>query len=308
MSDMDKYLRIITTPIDLPELRLTTPLKRALIASQVVALVWWLAALAVRSAAIAPVWYDQSITFTRNYNLAEPYQVSSFIYPPWTAIVFTIFSVPPFITATLIQLCLYCALLTGVIFKFGGNLRAVLITLTSFVMFDSALELNIEWLVCLGLLVPPVFSGPLLVIKPQLALGYWFGLDRQSFVRAVIGLLLVLLVSFALWGAWPLQMLEGIQVNTLGRAYHLFNLAPLVLMPAPLSLGIGLVLIVLTVRRHDPALGILAWMFFVPYITLYSLTLPFAIVAVRWPRVALLISVVMWLVYGSVLARFLMHL
>lgn len=279
----------------------------ALVVSQVLALFWWLAALQIRSLDIVPVWRDQIVTFTAPNSIASPYGLVSFIYPPWAAILFAPLSWLPLTTSVLVQLCLYFAVITLVVYKFGGDIKAVAIALSSFIAFDSALELNVEWLVYLGLLVPPAFSGPLLAIKPQLAFGYWLTLKRRDLVRAILVLLVVVLISLLAWGPWPIDMIDAIKLNTLGRSYHLFNLAPLVLLPAPVSIVIGIWMGWRAVKRRDAILGFFAWLFFVPYITLYSLLLPLALIAIRLPRFALLVSVAMWIVYGGTIVRFFFH-
>ena len=95
-----------------------------------------------------------------------------FANPPWTAALLAPFGLLPLELSALLQIGLYFAILTGVIYKFGGSFKTVLIVFTSFMALDSAIELNVEWLVALGLLVPAALSGPLLLVKPQIALGY----------------------------------------------------------------------------------------------------------------------------------------
>src|SRR5688572_15234057 len=91
---------------------------RTLLISQIMALVWWGAALALRQANIGiPIWYDQSITFSNTTNLLNPYIVRTFLYPPWAALLMFPNSIPPLPISTLIQTCLYFALLTLVVFK-----------------------------------------------------------------------------------------------------------------------------------------------------------------------------------------------
>jgi hypothetical protein len=290
---------------NLSDLTHSPPFRDSLMLSQGLAIIWWAVSLWFQSLNLIPVWHDQRSTFTQlSAHLGDPYLVSGFVNPPWTGILLAPFGWLPLPLATLVQLCLYFAILTGVIFKFGGNRQTMLIALTSFVALDAALELNIDWLVCLGLLVPPAFSGPFLLIKPQNALGYWLSFKRRELVHTLLVVLVLLVISLLLWGFWPLQMLEAIRTNTLGRSY---NLAPLALLPWPIAVAIGLSLSWVAFRRHDPVLSILAWLFFIPYITLYALLLPLALFAIRYPRVALLISVVAWLVYGGVLARYFLH-
>ena len=283
----------------------TPQFRESLVISQGLAIVWWAVALWFRSLSLIPVWYDQQTTFTQTgAHLLDPYLVRGFVYPPWTAILLAPFGLLPLLLATLLELCLYFAIVSAVIFKFGGNRRTLLIALTSFVALDAALELNIDWLVYVGLLVPPAFSGVFLLIKPQDALGYWLSLKRQVFVRAMILVMVVLIISLVIWGPWPLRMWDAIRVNTLGKSY---NMAPLALLPWPIAVAIGLGIGWVAFKRRDPALSILAGLFFIPYTTLYALLLPLALLAVRYPRVALVVTVVVWIIYGGILARYFLH-
>lgn len=95
--------------------------------------------------------------------------------------------------------------------------------------------------------------------------------DRKSLTRAIIVTLAVTLVSLLVWGFWPQQMLETIQGDILTESYiGKFNLAPMDILSAPVSLVIGLALMWAAFRRKDPPLAILGWLFFVPYIPFYQ--------------------------------------
>src|SRR5260221_12174226 len=270
-------------------------LRSSLLISQGLAFFFWRVALFVKASNVTPVWFDQENTFTKAlYHLADPQQIYQFRNPPWTAILLAPFSVLPLSIAVLIQLCLYFAILTLVIYKFGGDLKTVLLVLTSFIALDSALELNIEWLVCLGLLVPAAYSGPLLLIKPQTAFGVWLSFKRSRLVRAILVNLVVLVISLLVWGVWPLPFADFMQRNPPGWE---FNIAPLVLIPWFISVGIGLVLGWRAFRRRDPVLGILCWLFFVPYLKFYALLPYFAVFAIRYWRVSLLLRFVVWFIF-----------
>jgi hypothetical protein len=277
---------------------------RALLISQALALVWWLVAMWLRGHTSVPVWYDQQVTFTQvPLRLANPYEIY-FVNPPWTAVLLIPFGLMPLPLSVLVQLCLYFAILTAVIFRYKGGIWIVLLALTSYIAFDSALELNVDWLACLGLLVPPAWSGPFLWVKPQTALGVWLSFQPRDVVRAVIVTLLLLIVSLIIWGDWLSPLLHYMS----SQMQREFNMAPMGLLPAPvgvlIALGIGIVLARIAFRRRDPVLSILAWLFFVPYIKIYSLLLPLALLGIRLPRFALLVSTVMWLVYGGVIVRY----
>ncbi len=277
----------------------------ALLLAAILAVAWWRAGLAFQAATGVPVWADQRTTFTRTLgHLSDPYPALAFPYVPWTAVLLAPFSLPPFEWSVLLQLLLYFGLLTAIVFKFGGGVGAVLLTLTSAIAFDTALEINIEWVVCLGLLVPRAWSGPLLLVKPQAALGYGLSFRWREMAWAGVVALLVGAASLVLWPGWPGQMAEDVRVNTLGDWGSRINIAPSALLGAPLSWGIGLVLSWRAFRRKDAILGVLGWQFFVPYATLYGVMPAFALFAVRWPGMALVISLTLWALYADVALPF----
>jgi hypothetical protein len=74
---------------------------------------------------LIPVWTDQRDTFTQvAFHLPNPY-VINFLNPPWMAVLLMPFALPVLPLAVLIQLYLYFAILTIVIFKFKGNMVAL---------------------------------------------------------------------------------------------------------------------------------------------------------------------------------------
>lgn len=294
--------RLWTEPLTAALMRLARPkLWLALALSQLLAVWWWGWAGRLRATGWIPVWYDQGATFTQvAAHLGNPYQLPGYINPPWAVVYLLPFNFLPLPLAVLAQLCLYFAILTIIIFRRRPQLRVVLLALTTFTSFDAALQLNVDWIVCLGLLVPAAWSGPFLLVKPQVALGYWFGLSGRTLARAVIVALAVGLLALALWPAWPLSLLDAVARN--GLVNQVGNLAPLRWLPAPVALGLGLSLAWQARRWRDPGLGVLAGIFFVPYLQPYSLLLHLALLATRWPRVVLVFSLTMWLVYGGVLA------
>lgn len=279
---------------------LRKPEHQAFLFSQGLALLLWLVALYVRDLNIIPVWYDQENHLSNGItkHFFDPYVIRDYVYVPWLTVILLPFGLIPLSLSVLIQTSLMFGLLTAVIFKFGGSLKTVFVTLLSFMAFDAALEINVDWLIALALLVPETWSAPLLLIKPQNASGVLLSYKRRDFIRTIAVSIVIALGSFLVWGNWPIRMWKAIQTYTLGRS---FNLAPIVLLPLPVSLLIGLALAYIAWRRRDPALSILAWLFFVPYIPFYSLLIPFAMLSLRAPRVALVANIAMWLIYGGTL-------
>lgn len=266
------------------------------------AVFWWLiVVLIIKPSGVVPVWFDQAQDFTQvSHHLSDPYDVPRFVYVPWTAVFLIPFGAFSLSLAVLLQLMLYFVSLTFVIFRYGGNTRIVIMALTSFIALDNAIELNIEWITCLGLLVPAAFSGPFLLTKPQVALGVWMSYSPRKLITAGMVMVMVLLVSFIIWPAWPDGMRQAVERYTLTEEYiSNFNMAPLDLLPMPFSPLIGVAIAWHAIRRRDPVLSILAWFFFVPYIPVYTLLFYLAILAIRLPKLAWIIQITMWVIYGG---------
>ncbi|NDJ61950.1 MAG: hypothetical protein GYB67_12540 [Chloroflexi bacterium] len=283
------------------------PLVRAVALGLLIGLGWWIVGLVLRATQDFFVWGDQLWTFTlADVGFLTPYDLPGFVNTPWTLIPLLPLSYLPFELAVLAQMLIYYGALAAIIVKFGRPSRAakrrwlphpVVIVLASPLALDAALNLNIDWIVCLGLLVPPLWSGPFLLAKPQLATGYILSFSRRDLVRWLIVVLITGIISLLIWGPWPLDLLESFQRYEVAWG---INMAPMALLPAPIgvpvSIGIGVLLAVFAVRRRDALLGVLAGLFFVPYVASYSLLLPFALITARLPRVGLLVTVSLWLI------------
>jgi hypothetical protein len=272
------------------------------------AVVWWIIALAFEARTGVPVWADQRTTFTQAvHHLADPYPALAWPYVPWAVVPLIPFGLLPLRWAVLLQMGLYFSVLALIVHRFGGGLGTLLLVLTSALAFDTALEINLEWIVCIGLLVPRAWSGPLLLVKPQVALGYWLGFRWREWLWGGVIVLVVAGLALLVWGDWPVRMWADIQQNTLGSWGAFINIAPSVLAPRIVAWGIGLLLAWRAWRCEDTALGVLAGLFFMPYVTIYSALPAFALFAVRAPRWALLISLSVWVVYAGYVIPFLLQ-
>ena len=267
----------------------------------VFAIIWWLLALSQRNGTRFLVWDDQTSTFLSALTyLRTPYQSAGFFNPPWAMILLIPFDPLPVEIATLAQISLYFVLLAGMVYKFGGNKWSLIVALTSLLAVDTALEINIDWMVCIGLLVPAVWSAPFLMIKPQAAFGYVFSFKRRDFVRASILGLVVILAAFLIWGNWPLALWNNMQEY---QTNVLVNLAPKNILTLPVALIIGILLGVYAFRKRDPILCTTAGLFFVPYTAPNSVLIIFTLLACRWPKATLLVSVVSWFVVIKLLIK-----
>ena len=278
----------------------------ALLLAAGLAVFWFLIAGRVSAGSGIGMWGDQYNIYTRlDQHVANPYELPGYNNVPWPAVLVAPLALLPFEWSVLAQMVLYFVLLALLVYRFGGGWRVVLLVLTSSLAYDTALEINLEWIVVIGLLVPPVASGPFLLVKPQIALGAWFGYRWRDMLWGGVIVLVVMLLALLIWPGWPQGMLAAISNNILGEWGNRVNIALSKLLPWPLTWAVGLALAWLAFRRRDVILGVLAWQFFVPYTTFYGIMPAFVLLAVRWPWAALIISLAAWVPYSQVLLPFL---
>ncbi|MCS6836932.1 MAG: hypothetical protein NZ750_13060 [Anaerolineae bacterium] len=275
------------------------------------AALWWMFALSLRQLS-APllIWEDQQVTFTRA-NPLDPYSVPGFVNPPWTSLLLLPTSllraalpVGGLELAVLAQWLIYAAALTLLALRERWPVAGLLVVMTSPLALDSALELNIEWVVALGLvLLPrwPLLSPLFMLSKPQVALGWLLGQQRGVWMSWLLGAVLLGLASVLLWGDWWVRWQAKSDEKLVA---WMVNAAPSGTIGPLLATILGLGLALWAVRRHDSLMGLLAGLCFVPYVAFYSLMIPFTLLAARWPRLGLLISLTLWAVLLPLILAF----
>ena len=279
----------------------------SLLMAIILAVFWWIMSAGYfHLTDVERPWADQSTTFHQvRDHIHNPYAQLAWPYVPWATLPLLPFSYLPLAISVLLQLMLYFVLLTVLIFKFGGDYRTVLLVLTSAFAFDAALEPNMEWIVVIGLLVPPALSGPFLVIKPQVAIGYPASFRISQILRAAVFGLIVVGISLILWPDWINLALADIRTNTLGSWGAGINLAPSNLLPVYVSWAIGVAGGLYAFWKKDAVAGIIAGLFIVPYATFYSFLPAFAVVCTRWFKASLVASIALWIVIMVILSNFL---
>ena len=269
----------------------------------VAAILWWVIALFLfQQSSVVRVWHDQLRVF-RVVPLDNPYSWSRFVNPVWVVPLVYPFRWLTLELSTLIQAIIYFVALALVIIKYGGDRRAIIITLFSYTSLDAVLQMNVDWMVIMGMLLPVWASGPFVFIKPQIGLGYYLGMTPRDWRRAAILILLVGLVSLLIWGWWLEPMLINIRDFILGQPY---NIAPMEYLGI-VSILIGILLGIMAFRRKDVPMGVLAGLFFTPYIAAYSLPLMLGMLAIRWQRLALIFTLSYWLVIAITVIPFLLQ-
>lgn len=278
------------------------PLRTLILIALAFALAYWTLGMMIRDGGRLGLWEDLRSTFM-NVHLFffHPYDQAGFFAIPWATLFLLPFDPLPLELAALIMTVLYFTLLAAAIHKFGGGILAVFAAFGSAIAFDAMMEINIDWLIVIGLLVPRAWSPFFLMIKPQTAIGYPLAFTRREFVRACIVGLLTLIAALLIWGVFPLDLLENMRR---WETNALVNIAPMSIVGVPLSIAIGIVFAWFAFRRRDPVYSVAAGVFFVPYIAPVSAFVAFALLCARHPRFCLVITITIWVIIVPIVLRF----
>ena len=149
--------------------------------------------------------------------------------------------------------------------RLGGKKIAVIAILLSPPVLHSLLNGNIDALAVIGFVLPAQIGLFFILIKPQIGLAvavYWFvEAWRKNRVREVLRLFgpvtIALLVSFLLYGLWPLQFEQEIGLWWNASLW-------------PASIPVGLVLIVSAIRKRRMEFAMAASPCLSPYVLLHA--------------------------------------
>jgi hypothetical protein len=198
-------------------------------------------------------------------------------YPPWTSAVVSLLNWPSLIAITLTSVLLASYLR-------ATHKLSLIACLTTLPFFWTLFLGQIDGLVVLGLLGLPILS-PLALLKPQIAI-FGFG-ARRSYL---IGLVITLLLSFALWGFWPAEMFSVWTIHEEGRYVNDIAIG---------LIGIPISLILMWFSRGDVDMLMLAGAFMTPYLLPYNLIAVVPALARLTPKRAAVGSLLSWLPFSA---------
>lgn len=192
----------------------------------------------------------------------SPYTVAIYYAAPWAAWLLVPVAVLPTPIGQMMIFLAGIAAFTYVASRFGATPVSLLIFLSSAAVVGCLINGNIEWLPLLGAVLPPQIGLIFLAIKPQVGLGlglYWLITiwREQGFRQVVITFAPVtglLLLSFALYGLWPLRFSQTV-------AWSSDNVTLF-----PFGIAIGLVLLVQGLRTRDSKAALASGPLFSPYV------------------------------------------
>ena len=219
----------------------------------------------------------------------HPYSIQGFINPPWTALLIAPLALFPY-ELSRILMSLMNMLVTGLlVYKYGGGKLSLFVVLTSYPFIFLLGSGSVEWIPMLGLL----FNLPILILaKPQsgaLVLLVWFKQSENKKIF-ILSIVTFLTLSLLVWQNWPWLMLENISLplNALGSSpLNRLNIWPM-------GIPFGLIMLYYAWKHDDELLSIMATWLLTPYTVYHSLTMGMALLATRYPRLALIVSIALY--------------
>jgi len=231
-------------------------------------------ALLVCTALAVALFLPELIDWTRSYRPAtlllasghSPYEIKSFTNPPWVLIpLIPIALLPSRIGGGVLFVVSLCALVFAAI-RMGATPLSLIAFIVSFPVFFMLLFGQIDWLVLIGILMPPPVGLFFVLAKPQAGIAiavFWLveALRKGGLRQALAEFAPVTLafgLSIAVFGFWFLDTPPGMVT-----AKYNFSVWPL-------SIPIGMVFLVSALRGRKKELSILASPFLSPYVAPHS--------------------------------------
>lgn len=233
----------------------------------------------------------------------DPYSVRGFLNAPWLAWILAPFTIFPEHLSGAIWMT--CAVLLTVwsMHRLQSSMLGIMLCLLSpaAIRYITSGQIGAVSLVGFVLLLTydkmPIkgLGLVLMSIKPQVlgagALSYWLNLNRYDKIRVVLPLVGVLLVSFLLYGFWPLEV-NPAELN------HVVDFSVW-----PFGIPIGLFLLGWSIWKNKPIAGGLSTYFLVPYVSPSSIFIYTAVLFSKAPKwLSVGIFIFLWL-FALVLNR-----
>jgi hypothetical protein len=197
--------------------------------------------------------------------LRSPFNVDGFFNPPWAAIPLILFAMFPEQVGRVLLIFIGLIAYAYIAYKLGGSKWAITAIVLSPPVMHNMLNGNIDWLALLGLVMPPQLGLFFITMKPQIGMAvvvFWLveswraGGFRQT-IKVFWPITLATMLSLLFYGLWPLR--ARVEVDLWWNA-SLW----------PVSLPIGLALLVTSLRKRDVSYAMGASPCFSPYVLFHS--------------------------------------
>ena len=229
----------------------------------------------------------------------NPYQLGeqNILFPFWTFIVLAPLAVLPYWIGRVLLFIVSLMAFSFTAIRLGATRFQLILFLSSSAVVGCLNNGNLDWLVTLGFWMPPQIGLFFVLMKPQVGFPvaiYWLYVcwrytGWREVVRVFAPVTAAYLLSFALYGFWPIQMLWMHSNRENMSAF-------------PLSVLPGLVLVYLSIRKNETNLSMFSGPLLAPYTSQFSYSASLLALLYR-PKLFLLAWVLLWM---PILARVLL--
>jgi hypothetical protein len=239
------------------------------------------------------VWYPVGRAVLEGHN---PYHDNAsraypFINPPWLLALLAPLSLLPYTAGRFLLVMLNWLAIGITARRLGASYRALEFLFVSFPVFHSLLHINIDGLALMGVLLPPQVGLFCVLLKPQfgvsIAIFWLYEAWRVGKGKAVMKTFAPIAAAFAVSMAFGPWFASAKRLSAAAWNMSLF----------PLSIPIGLLLLVQSLRTRDVRLALPASLFFSPYVGPSSWVAALVAIAHR-ERLILAVSLGLWLFIG----------
>ena len=221
----------------------------------------------------------------------NPYTVSGYFSPPWMLLILSPITIlpTPFDTITLVILSTISFIV--VVKKFSNSWLLVILFMLTPQLWWGILYGNVDFLVALGIIMPPQFGLFFILVKPQIGIAIaifwliqaWRKGKLKEVIRIFAPISTVVVLSIFIFGLWFTKSKYATDLS--------WNIANW-----PLLLPIGIVLLYRSIELKKFNLAVISAPFLSPYIAVQSL--PIAVIGLLGNKVeATLAMASMWITW-----------
>ena len=225
----------------------------------------------------------------------SPFSVEIFYAAPWSLIPLIPFALLPYDVGNAGIFLLGLFIFAYVAYKLGANFKSMSIFLLSASVMGCLIYGNIEWMPLIGFILPAPIGLIFAIIKPQVGIGiaiYWFFNILKtkgiwSVVKAFAPVTILTLISFWMYGFWPLRFQQTLELNAKSSVSYNTSLWPQ-------GIFIGIWLLYKAIRNEKPRMAMASSPFLSPYALQFTWV---AVLAglIQEPLELLLISIGLWI-------------
>jgi hypothetical protein len=224
----------------------------------------------------------------------SPYSVDIYFAAPWAVLPLIPLALLPEQVSNVAVFLLGLFAFAYTAYKLNAKPAAIIIFLLSAPIVGCLIWGNIEWMPLLGLIFPAPIGLIFAIIKPQVGIGlviYWFFILMRTqglvaTIKAFLPVTLLTLLSFLLYGFWPLRFQESLALS-LGDLRYNTSLWPY-------GIFIGLWLLYKAIQNQKSEIAVAASPFLSPYALQYTWVAVLAGV-LDAPWELLLVSIGLWI-------------